>query len=503
MSFWGADNLKAVTAGRWLARPQWKGPLAGISTDSRVISCGQAFLALRGDRYDGHAFLEQASRAGAPVLVIDREGAFTAAKGGILATAGVLLVEDTSRALMRLAHAYRRTLSATKVIAVGGSNGKTTTVRMIDAVLSTQMRGRSSQKSFNNAVGVPLTILGAQPGDQYLVCEVGTNAPGEIAPLAAVVEPDICVITSLGREHLEGLSSIEGVAREEAMLVSALREGGCAVVAHDETLVGAVRSQLRSLSGPARVLVTVGRDPGAEVRVVDVSQSFEGVRFTLHDRCAFAVPLLGAHNASNAAMAVAVARRLGLRMDDVGEGLSRVQGPPMRLDCSSVAGVRVINDAYNANPESMLAAIETFRDVVNADPEAKLSRRVLILGDMLELGDQSSALHQEVLTVALRSGCADVLILVGPNMGRAATELRVDHEPGVHLLQDVAPPRDAHAAGLLRAGDVVLLKGSRGTGLERVVGSIGRGGPLEEGKPHPGLGQTSVAGGGRVSMQGR
>lgn len=486
MTFWQLDNIRAVTAGRWLARgPQTKDALtvAGLSTDSRGVQVGQAFLALRGDRFDGHAFLVQASTAGATLLIIDREEAFRAAASGIRPGTSVLFVEDTGRALMRLANAYRRTLTTTKVIAVGGSNGKTTTVRMIDAVLSTRLKGRASPKSFNNAIGVPLTILSAQPGDQYLICEVGTNAPGEIAPLAAVIEPDICVITSLGREHLEGLGSLEGVAREEAMLVSALREGGCAVVAQDDVLVGTVKSQLRSLAGPPRVLVTFGIGESAEVRVAEASQSFEGVRFTLNDRTGYTLPLLGRHNALNAAGAIAVGRRLGLAVEDARTGLASVKGPPMRLERSTLAGVRIVNDAYNANPESMMAAIDTFREVTATDPSLAESRRVLVLGDMLELGAQSAALHREVLTCALHSRCADVLVLVGASMARAAVELKVQHEPGVHCLPDLTPPRDAHAAALLRPADVVLLKGSRGTAVERVVASLGGPTPLAEAKP--------------------
>ncbi|HEX2837481.1 MAG TPA: UDP-N-acetylmuramoyl-tripeptide--D-alanyl-D-alanine ligase [Phycisphaerales bacterium] len=488
MTFWQLDSIKAVTAGRWLARgPQTKDapPVAGLSTDSRGVQSGQAFLALRGERFDGHAFLAQASTAGAALLIIDREEAFRAAAPGIRSGTSVLLVEDTGRALLRLANAYRRTLTTTKVIAVGGSNGKTTTVRMIDAVLSTRLKGRASQKSFNNAVGVPLTILSAQPGDQYLICEVGTNAPGEIAPLAAVIEPDICVITSLGREHLEGLGSLEGVAREEAMLVSALREGGCAVVAQDDVLVAAVKSQLRSLAGPPRVLLTFGTGETAEVRVAEASQSFEGVRFTLNDRTGYALPLLGRHNALNAAAAIAVGRRLGLAAEDARTGLASVKGPPMRLEQSTVAGVRVVNDAYNANPESMVAAIDTFKEVTAADPAVAASRRVLVLGDMLELGEQSAALHREVLTHALHARCADVLVLIGSAMARAATDLKVQHEVGVHSLPDLSPPRDAHAAALLQPGDVVLLKASRGTAVERVVAALGGPAPLAEAKPSP------------------
>ena len=205
MSFWTPENLRVVLAGQWIRRPDVArtAALSGLSTDSRAIRSDQVFLALRGEKTDGHAYLASAAASGSPLLIVDDEAAVAAASGTIGADVGVLKVADTGQALLKLAQAYRRTLDSTRVIAVGGSNGKTTTVRLIQSVLSGTLRGTASQKSFNNAVGVPLTILSARKGDQFLICEVGTNAPGEIAPLASVVEPDIAVITSIGREHLD------------------------------------------------------------------------------------------------------------------------------------------------------------------------------------------------------------------------------------------------------------------------------------------------------------
>ena len=491
MTFWTPDNLKTISGGRWLARVPDGVRVEGVSTDSRSLTSGQVFLALKGDAFDGHAFLGQAAAAGAPLLVIDQEGVWAGVRADLPTAVGVLLVDDTARILLRFAQAYRQTLTRTKVIAVGGSNGKTTTVRMLDAVLGTRLRGRASAKSFNNSVGVPLTILGASPTDQYLICEVGTNAPGEIGALAPVVEPDICVLTSLGREHLEGLGSLDGVAREEASLIGSLREGGCAIVACDESLVTAVRAQLRALPGEPRVLVTFGREDTADVRVENAAQDFTGVTFTLNDRSAYSLPLLGLHNALNAAAAVAVARRLGLTTDEARTGLATVRGPAMRLEREEVVGsgagaggIRVINDAYNANPESVLAAFATLREVAACTPH---HRRVVILGDMLEQGAQGPGLHAEVGRALAQGNPPDLVVLVGSLVAHTATVLRPLLPDGaiVHL-PDVAAPRDAHVAGLLRPGDLVLLKASRGIGLERVLTALraGAGGaPPPEPKP--------------------
>jgi UDP-N-acetylmuramoyl-tripeptide--D-alanyl-D-alanine ligase len=472
MGFWQAESIKSAVTGRWLARGEAGAELRGVSTDSRSVGAGQVFVALRGEKFDGHDFVRDVIARGAGMVIIDREGAFAKDMG---TGAGVLLVQDTGAALLRLAHAYRRTLTRTKVIAVGGSNGKTTTVRMIDGVLGRRLRGRASQKSFNNSVGVPLTILSAQAGDQYLICEVGTNAPGEIAPLAEVVEPDIVVLTSLGREHLEGLGSLEGVAHEEAMLVSALREGGCAIVAHEKLLLDAVRARLRVLEG--RSLVSFGTQ--GDVRVGNIAQSMAGVRFALQDQSQFVVPILGAHNALNAAAAITVARRMGMSGEEIATGLAGVQGPPMRLERVRVpvAGgeVQIVNDAYNANPESMLASLATFREVVGEGVE----RAVLILGDMLELGAHAPAMHAEIGRALVDWKGARV-VLVGTHMAHARD---VVHEHGMQaeIFADVAAPRDRQVAGLLRTGDIVLLKGSRGMGLERVIKALeaGKDGMLE------------------------
>ncbi|MBX3377054.1 MAG: UDP-N-acetylmuramoyl-tripeptide--D-alanyl-D-alanine ligase [Phycisphaeraceae bacterium] len=464
MSFWNVDNLKAAMGGTWVARCAVESVI-GLSTDSRTLKAGQAFLAIKGETFDGHAKVHEAAAAGAPLVVVDALGAV----GGKLPDGvGVLKVGDTRRALLRLAAAYRKTLERTRVVAVCGSNGKTTTVRMLSAVLArggeseNRWRGTASPRSFNNEIGVPLTILSAMPGDQYLICEIGTNAPGEVATLAEVVQPDIALITSIGREHLERLGSVRGVAREEATVLEHVRPGGAGGAGIVTADSAELREVLPSLGSRPRAMITFGFDDSADVRVVEVRQSLGGVRFTLNDKAEFAMPILGRHNAANAAGVVAAARRLGMGDAEIAAGLAAVKGEAMRLEVVKAGGVCIINDAYNANPDSMRASLETFFEVA-----AEAKRRFVVLGDMLEMGSYSDEGHREVVE-SLRDRPVHGAVLVGKAMRGAAGALAGTNIE-VTLVDDLDEKRAGEVAGKLRAGDAVLLKGSRRMRLERLL----------------------------------
>ncbi len=495
-NFWIPENVRSITGGTLLARfgdglqeQRRQLPVQGVVIDSRVVQPGNVFVALKGPRHDAHAFVREVLARGAAFVIIERAEAFDRAMlEGLSHQVSVVLVRSTHQALLQLAASYRKLLTRTRVIAVGGSNGKTTTVRLIEAALggSGALKGTASQKSFNNAIGVPLTILGASPLDQYLVCEVGTNAPGELQPLSHVISPDIAVITSLGREHLEGLGSLEGVANEEASIVSGLNPSGFVVLPSDAPLlVQAVQTRLaRGLGMPSKALVngarspdggaqliTFGTDSTAQIRLEQVEESSEGVAFSLSDRTACRVPLLGRHNALNATAAAIVARRCGLSQAQIAAGLATVRPAEMRLELSrtrlatSVDGgeLVVLNDAYNANPESMHAAFSTLRAVV---PGIGPARVVAVLGEMLELGEAGPAAHDEVAQAALASGVQH-LVLVGELFRRTAQRLRAGGTQVDWFVGTAAHAKDI--ARLLRAGDLVLLKGSRGTAVERVV----------------------------------
>lgn len=477
MTFWTPDNLKVASAGSWLARadPRAAGTLAGLSTDSRAVRPNQVFLALRGERFDGHAFVADAVRAGAGMVIVDDAAAFRPDR--LSRPVPAVCVADTGRALLKLAAAYRRELDTTRVIAVAGSNGKTTTTGLIASVLSSRLRGTSPKGSFNNAIGVPLTILSAQTGDQFLVCEVGTNAPGEIAMLAEIIEPDIAVLTSIGREHLEGLGSIEGVAREEGSLLAYLRPGGLAVVTGDTPL-------LSEFLAPAPHVVTFGRATTADLRLTEFVHEAatpggipNGSRFSVNGRWTYRTRLLGEHNALNALAAIAVGRRLGVTDDEIARALAGAKGQPMRLERSNVGPVEILNDAYNANPDSMAAALRAFVEI-----GGPAKRRVGVLGDMLELGPHGPDAHRQLGKLIRATPGVDAVILVGHLMLHAAEALLETgagagaggpwSDDRVLCVSDLDEAQAAAAARWIKPGDFVLLKGSRGRKLERLVPAL-------------------------------
>lgn len=454
--FFTPESVRTHTGGAFLARAEQAVPAHGVSIDTRELTPGQIFVALPGEHTDGHDHLEAAARAGAPIALVERD---------VPATEGMTLirVENCRAALSRLASAYRAALRSTRVVAVTGSNGKTTTVRLLDHVLGSALRGSASRKSFNNELGLPITILNAKPTDQYLVCEVGMSAPGEIRALAALVRPDVGVITSIGRAHLEAFGAVEGIAREKASLLLELAQGGLGIVNADSP-------ELEGVLPPGVPLIRFGQHDHADLRITAVDTSPAGIRFQLNDRAWFELPLMGAHNAFNAAATVGVARRLGLSDVQIAESLLTAAGAEMRLDRRTIAGIEIINDAYNANPDSMLAALRTFAGLVQG-----AGRRVAILGDMLELGEASTHEHRaigEALVSSIQAGSGpDAVCLVGPAMAHAADPLRNLLPPNMLWLEPEAG-EGRSIAQRLAPGDAVLIKGSRAMGLERVVAAL-------------------------------
>jgi len=381
-----------------------------VSTDSREVAPGDLFVAIRGDRFDGHDFVEQAAARGAAAAIVRRGHGHA---GGTVC----LETEDTIVALGRLAEFYRGIVMSetTRVVAITGSNGKTTTKCMIDHVLRSSFPGRASKKSFNNAIGVPLTMLSSEPEDRYVVAEIGTNARGEVAALAAIASPDVAVITSIGEAHLEGLSDLEGVAAEKASLISFVRSGGVAVVTADSPELAS------HLPTEGRIRVeTFGTTRSATYRLGALKTGLCGTAFQLRGQ-SIELPLPGAHHALNAAAAFAVGRWFGLSPEAIAERLREFEPPEGRANRIVLGGITVIDDSYNANPASMIAAINTLGC-------SAAGRRVFVMGDMLELGGASGELHGRVLEVALEQG-VDVLIAVGPCFASALLEL--NHLTGI------------------------------------------------------------------------
>jgi UDP-N-acetylmuramoyl-tripeptide--D-alanyl-D-alanine ligase len=494
MTFWIPDNIRQATGGTWLVRPgqielpkdrpadlplpNLYAPILGVSTDSRTIQQGQMYIALKGERFDGHAFAADAARAGAPIIVISDARSVPPDGFDFAPDVGILKVDDTGKALLKIAQAYRKSLARTKVIAVCGSNGKTTTTRLIEHLLSQTMRGTASRKSFNNNIGVPLTILSAKENDQYLICEVGTNAPGEIAELGAVVQPDIAVITSIGREHLEKLGDIAGVAKEEAAILDFVRGTGCAVVTADAP-------ELEEFLKRVKTVITFGRAKTAMLRLVRAWHEMDSagrlrLAFETNGRQEGRLSLVGEHNALNALAALGVSRRLGINEAKALAALATAGGADMRLERTVVHGRVLLNDAYNANPDSMIAGIDTMLSLRDAGlcNEAPDARTVLVLGEMLELGAASTAGHMAVaqhLIDRLSQGKKiDLVVLVGAGMKTAHEALmragwtrdRLAH------LDSTDGENAADIAQMFDKGDVILLKGSRRVKLERVAQAL-------------------------------
>lgn len=450
------EFVRAAVGGTYRARGEPVALSGGVSIDTRTIRPGQIFAAFKGERVDGHTYLHRAREAGCTLALIERGGAVEGLPEGMT----LLEVESTRTALGQLARAYRKTLGSTRVIAVTGSNGKTTTVRLIDQVLGQHLRGTASVKSFNNDIGLPLTILAARPTDQYVVCEVGMSGPGEIAPLAQIASPDIGVITSIGRAHLEKFGSVREIAREKASLLQGLAPGGLAVVTGDAP-------ELEEFLLPGSPIVRFGVSEHADLRLMGIEADERGVRFETNGGQRYELGLLGAHNAHNAAAAICVARRLGLSEAQIAGALAGARGAEMRLDRRSIAGIEVINDAYNANPDSVLAAVRAFGGLT-----AGGGRRVLVLGEMLELGEEAPGLHEEVgraVAGSIRRGEGpDFVVLVGDLARFAQDPIAAELGTGSVVLE----PKTGDGrsiAGKLFPGDRVLIKGSRSVGLERVV----------------------------------
>ena len=422
-------------------------PVSGIAIDSRALGVGEAFFAIQGHRLDGHDFVAEAASRGASCLVVHH------VPDPIPAGVPLVLVEDTTRALGQIA-AYHRQRFAIPVVAVTGSNGKTTTKEMIAAVLGTRWRVLKPEASFNNQWGLPLTLLRLTAEHEALVVEIGTNQKGEIATLSAVAAPTVGVVTTVAPVHTEFLGSLDGVREEKAALVRSLAADAAAVLNADDARVAGMARDTA-----ARV-VTYGRQASAAVRAVgEPIEDTSGVRFELEaagERRQVALGFSGRHNVGNALAAAATGVVLGFSLDEIVRGL---------LSARPVKGRCVWRDAtYNANPASVRAALETAAVARNG------RRLVVVLADMLELGDVTDAAHREVGRQVVASGAAEFVAL-GRHMLQAVQVAREEGLPEAwhgmtfedtvaHLLKRVTP------------GDVVLVKGSRGMKMERVADAL-------------------------------
>ena len=437
--------VDAPSGGRAPAR----GPRRAV-IDSRSVSAGELFVGLRGERSDGGAFAAQALKAGAWGVLVAPEHAYAAAEAGEPADGGAVLShEDPLAGLQALAREWRRELAGrgAKVVAVTGSTGKTSTKDILEALLGSAMRVAASPANFNTEIGLPLAVLGA-PGDvEALVLEMAMRGPGQIAELTAIAEPDVGVIVNVGPAHLELLGSIEAIAAAKAELIAGLAPGTSIVVPAAEPLLS---PHLR------KDVHTISFGEGGDVRLAERRADGSVTILADGERIELRPSFSQAHNLRNLLAAVAVARALGYTpRGDLDVCFSAMRGQREIL----AGGVVVIDDCYNANPMSMHAAIDDLAETAPA-------RRVAVLGDMLELGPDSPRLHSEIGEHASARG-VELLIAVGP----LAAEMTAGFAGECRSAPNAAVAAE-FVGGLLRDGDTVLVKGSRGVGLERVVASL-------------------------------
>jgi UDP-N-acetylmuramoyl-tripeptide--D-alanyl-D-alanine ligase len=447
------------------------GLVTGVAVDSRVVKKGDAFFALGGDRSDGHAYVGDALARGATAAVVRR--GWTGA--GI--DVGLIEVEDPRLALLNLATDARGDLTAI-VIGITGSTGKTCTKDLTASVLSQRFRVVASPASFNNEVGLPLTILQAGSETEAVVCEMGSRGRGHIEVLCRVARPDVGVVTNIGVAHMELFGSPDVLRDAKAELPESLPENGVAVLNADDPVVRSFAERTR-----ARRIVTFGSAPDAQVRAgaVDVARGSGLAEFDLvtpDGSVRVGLPVPGAHMVPDALAAAAVGWATGVSLEAMAQGLADAPMSGGRMDTTEAGGIRIVDDSYNANPSSMAAALGAARLM------AEDGRCIAVLGCMAELGPIAAAEHQRVGSMAAELG-VDILIVVGEEAGDIATGARRAGmgDDRIHLCEDVMHAVES-VQDLARPGDLVLVKASRVARLERIVEALRTAGS-DDSRPAP------------------
>lgn len=421
----------------------------GICTDTRKVDPHDLFISLVGEKFDGHDFIEQAMAKGASGIITSRLDIV------IPPNMTVILVNDTLQALQKLAWFHRKRFNI-PIVAITGSNGKTTTKDMVAAVLGSKLNVLKTAGNFNNEIGLPLTLLQLTADHEVAVVEMGMRGKGQIKELANIALPTIAVITNVSETHIELLGSIENIAAAKAELLEDIPERGLTILNADDQYVQAMAKQVAS-----RVTL-FGLEQG-NLRAENIQTDVQGMNFQCcvnQERILLSIPTVGKHNVYNALAAIAVGLEMGLNFDEIRFGLSQFNASPMRLHIQQMGDYVVINDAYNASPMSMLAAIDTLVQVAT-------KRRVVVLGDMLELGDIGVEAHRQIGEKLTKCN-VEVVVTVGElarHIAKEASEGGIkqvisctNHEEAEQALQDMLTP-----------GDTILIKGSRGMKMENMV----------------------------------
>ncbi|MBN1560467.1 UDP-N-acetylmuramoyl-tripeptide--D-alanyl-D-alanine ligase [candidate division KSB1 bacterium] len=429
--------------------------LTGVSTDTRRMQAGELFVALRGDVFDGHDFVPTALSKGALAALVDQR---YIEKQPHLPRGAFIIVEDTLKAYQQMARFYRQKMAPT-VVALTGSAGKTTCKEFIHAVLSEKYSVHKNEKSFNNHVGVPATLLELTPQHEILVTELGTSHFGEISNLGSLVAPDICLLLNIGYAHLEFLNDLDGVARAKMEIFDHAAADNTAVYNADDAI-------LTRQHYPSAQRMTFAIDNAADVRAQHLACD-QDARYTFTvEQTRFHLAIPGRHNIYNALAAIAVGMHFNVAAERMAAALARVTSVEHRMQVLQRRNVVILDDAYNANPGSCLAALNTLADFQTVEG----GRRIAVLGDMLELGKYAPREHEKLAAVALQYD-VDALFLYGD--ATEATAQRGKQLPFTYVRHfkrqsDLA----AELAGFVAPGDVILVKGSRAMHMENIVNSF-------------------------------
>ncbi|MBQ9760020.1 MAG: UDP-N-acetylmuramoyl-tripeptide--D-alanyl-D-alanine ligase [Clostridia bacterium] len=435
--------------------------VCGICTDSREADADTVFCALRGERVDGHDYIETACERGCRVILCEEYREPIAAAGAV-----AIVVKDCENALAKLAFQYMETLQA-KSIAVTGSVGKTTTKDMIASVLSVRYEAFKTKGNFNSVIGMPLSMLEIPKACEYSVLEMGMSGFGEIERLSLIAQPDIAVITTIGTSHMEMLGSRENICRAKLEVLCGLKQDGILLLNGDEPLLANVNGK------SYKTLYISTERENAHFFAKNIRVEADCTRFDIayngcltEDLC---VRVVGRHNVYSALFAFAVGVLSGMTAEEIREGLLRFAPENLRQNIVSFAGMTFMEDCYNASPESMQAAI----DVLDAYHKLKGGRTVAVLGDMLELGEESSALHRQV-GAHLAKKSVDRLITLGKGgsfiaVGAMQCGMKADRIDNFPYYEDVIEEIGAHLVSTLQKGDAVLFKASRAVGIERLI----------------------------------
>lgn len=453
--FSAADVLK-ITGGRLLHGYLFTS-FKNISTDSRTIKPEELFIALEGEHFDGHNFIPQVYKKSANGVIVNRK---SLEDKGWDDEWAIIEVDDTLRALGDIAHFWRMK-HPIPVVGITGSNGKTTTKEMISSILKIPFNVLKTEGNFNNLIGLPLTLLRLSEKDEIAVLEMGTNAKSEIKRLSEIAVPDIAVITNIGQAHLQGLLSVEEVREEKGELFKILREDSFAIINQDDPMILKLAAECKcrkigfSLSGDADLMA----------RDLSISDSGK-VKFRLATEDEDAIidlPLYGVFNVYNALAAAGVAQALGMGLELIKEGLERFEPLPGRMEIMELNGYTIINDTYNANPNSMEQALKTLIGF------KKMGRTIAVLGDMLELGEFTKSAHIQIGSMVSGLGI-DYLFTLGKdsvNIALAASEGGMNEE-NIYIEkehQDVT----AKLRAIITKGDCILVKGSRSMKMELII----------------------------------